>query len=124
MKMKNKIVYTALMLALVSILTGCCSCPQHPTGQAYQFMGSQWSIVNNSGYLLDVFQDGRKVNAGVVGLGQVLALRIVLFQPDSVVTVVAHTESGDYVGSATHRFSSTENDTWSVIQLHAPLPVR
>lgn len=119
--MKNNL---AVALASAVLLTGCCSCPQHPQGQAYQVFGSQWSIVNNSGYLLDVFQDGRKVNAGVVSLGQVLPLRIVLFQPDSVVTVVAHTEAGEYVGSATHRFSSSENDTWSVIQLRAPMPVR
>jgi len=124
MKMKNKIVYTALTLAAAVLFTGCCSCPQQPKGQAYQYFGSQWSIVNNSGYLLDVFQDGRKINAGAVGVGQVLPLRMVLFQPDSVVTVVAHTEAGQYVGSSTHRFSSSENDTWSVIQLYAPMPVR
>lgn len=122
--MKNKIVYTALVLAATVLFTGCCSCPQHPQGQAYNILGSQWSIVNNSGYLLDVFQDGRKINAGPLGVGQVLPLRMVLFQPDSVVTVVGHTESGQYVGSGTHRFSSSENDTWSVIQLYAPMPVR
>jgi hypothetical protein len=122
--MKNKIVYTALALAVTVMFTGCCSCPQHPQGQAYNILGSQWSIVNNSGYLLDVFQDGRKINAGPLGVGQVLPLRMVLFQPDSVVTVVGHTEGGQYVGSGTHRFSSTENDTWSVIQLYAPMPVR
>jgi len=87
-------------------------------------IGSQWSIVNNSGYVLDVFQDGRKINSSPLGVGQVLPLRMILFQPDSVATVVARTESGQYVGSSTHKFSATENDTWSVIQIYAPLPLR
>lgn len=119
--MKNKpFVYIAALAALT--LAGCCSCPQQPKGHCYTVGTHQWSLVNNTGYLLDVFQDGREL--GHCGVGQVLPCRFGLFQPDTVVTVVAHTENGQYVGTATHRFYAQENETWQVMSVYAPQGTR
>lgn len=108
---------TLLSLSL-ALLTGCCT-PYPPQGCAYPPMCSGQSIVNNTGYLLDVFQDGVLI-AKNMGIGQVLPLRAMFFQRTTVVVVTAHDGSGDYVGSDQYIFNSTVAEAWNVSRVYRP----
>jgi hypothetical protein len=110
-----------LPVYIILLLTGCCSCPK-PQGQTYYLADSAWTVVNNSGYPLDVFRNGKPL--GKLEVGQILPIPIGLFQPEIAVIVIGHTETGQYVGTASHRFYTPDTDVWTVMQLCTPQPPR
>lgn len=101
------------------LLAGCCT-NNYPQGQAYTTAGSSWSVVNNTGYPIDVFRNGKPL--GKLEVGQVLPIPFGLFQPEVAVTVVGHTPSGEFIGSSSHHFFSTDTDVWTVLKLYTPQP--
>jgi len=110
-----KTILLTATLAL-SLLTGCycyyppgCACPSV----------SGLAVVNNSGFVLDVFQDGVLIGKNM-GVGQVLPIRPVLFQKNTVLVVTGHAATGEYVGSDTHIFDYNAPEAWSVNRLYTP----
>lgn len=117
------------LLSLV-LLSGCCwRWPYGPQGVSFgphvspspcygMAMAGQ-SIVNNTGVLLDIFQDGVLIGRNM-GTGQVLPIRPALFQSMTVVVVTGHDGAGAYLGSDKHIFNYNVPEAWSVDRLVAP----
>jgi hypothetical protein len=95
------------------LLTGCC-CYWHAAPKT-----SGQFIVNNSGYKLDIFQDGAPI-ARNVAVGKVLLLRSWFFQRTTSIIITGHTVTGAYVGSNTYIFQDGATETWSVNRLYLP----
>lgn len=108
-------------IPLLVILTGCCCWQPYPPQGNYHPYPTGQSVVNNSGYVLDVFQDGVPIARNVT-VGQVLPVRVGCFQRTTSVVVTGHTEAGDYVGSDTYIFQFGAPEAWSVMRLYAPKP--
>ena len=111
-----KTTLTTLCCSLLLLLAGCCS--YHPPGFGCPNM-SGLALLNNSGFVLDVYQDGVLIGKNL-GVGQVLPIRAVLFQKNTVLVVTGHTPTGDYVGSDTHIFDYNAPEAWSVNRLYVP----
>ena len=116
---------TILPLLSLIVLTGCCwRYPYAPQGVAYpspcygMAMAGQ-SLINNTGVLLDIFQDGVLIGRNM-GTGQVLPIRPALFQSMTVVVVTGHDATGEYLGSDKHIFAYNVPEAWSVDKLVAP----
>ena len=107
-------------LLLLLLLPGCCWQPYPPQGNCYPYPTGQ-SIVNNSGYVLDVFQDGVPI-AQNIAVGQVLPVRVGYFQRTTSIVVTGHTETGTYVGSDTYLFQFGAPEAWNVLRLYSPKP--
>lgn len=108
------------LLSLCTLLTGCCGpYPYPPQGNCYPMALAGQSIVNNSGFLLDVFQDGVLIGRNL-GVGQVLPVRPTIFQKTTVIVVTGHSVTGDYVGSAKYIFAYNVPEAWSVDRLYQP----
>jgi hypothetical protein len=106
-----------ISLASLLLLAGCCTytCPQ---GKSYRVYDSPWSVVNNTGFTLDVFVNSEP--AGTLEAGQVLPVRPTYVYPDAVVSVVGRTRNGTYVGASSHRFFRNDIDAWLVSRLQVP----
>jgi hypothetical protein len=108
--------YVSLLIALLS--TGCYTC-QRPTEPCARLATSTgYMIVNNSGVLLNLVQDGQTI-AQRIEPGQVVPLRPVWLRTTSVVAV-GYTPVGDYVGADSYTFSSAVRETWIVNALVRP----
>ena len=112
--MKTRILLTLLA---TSLLTGCC-CSHYPYDWGCPAMSGQ-ALLNNSGFVLDVFQDGVLIGKNL-GVGQVLPIRATLFQKNTVLVVTGHTAAGEYVGSDTHIFDYSAPEAWSINRLYIP----
>jgi hypothetical protein len=111
--MKKLIVYI-LALAATS-----CTTVYMPNGESYRTANSPWSIVNNTGVQLDVFSGGHALVKNLE-TGQVMPIALVLFQEETVLTVVGHTPDGKYVGTESQRFYYHTPYTWAVTRLQKP----
>lgn len=108
-------------------LAGCCCQPcgvVPPVAPYYQSYPSprQRSILNNTGYVLDVLQDNQRI--AVLRNGEQCALCDNWLVPRTTVTVTGHTETGVYVGAASWIFQSGTPEVWQVNELRAPQPTR
>ena len=115
--MKNQ----SLLLAL--FLTGCVqlqvtppNCQQHTPPPRQKT--SQYSIVNGSGYRLDLYQDGRFI--GVVDTGQVVPIHGPCLWQTTVVSAIGRDTAGAYAGTASWIFIYGTPEAWSVTQLTGP----
>jgi len=125
-----KFVYT---LPLLALLTGCVVCNPPPSGDGYCNDGcgkkhrkvyrclftSGYSMVNNTGSVLDVFQDGVLIHRGVQ-TGQVVAVRPA-FLVNTTITVVGRTETGEYVGTDSWIYGNAP-EVWTITRLYKPQP--
>jgi hypothetical protein len=75
-------------------------------------------VVNNSGVLINLVQDGQVI-AQKIEPGQVVPLRPVWMRTTAVVAV-GYTPSGEYVGSDSYLFSSAVRETWTISTLIRP----
>lgn len=121
---------TTLLLLSLALTSGCCwRWPCGPQGVSfgphvtpspcYGMVMAGQAIVNNSGVLLDIFQDGVLIGRNM-GTGQVLPIRPALFQSMTVVVVTGHDGAGAYLGSDKHIFNYNVPEAWSVNRLVAP----
>lgn len=78
-----------------------------------------YSVVNNSGVSLDIYQDGIRV-AQNIGPGDVLPIRPIVFQQKSSVIAVGHDANGAYTGTDHWTFLSGLPEVWSVGKLYQP----
>lgn len=112
-------------IALTVLLAGCTynypysrssigACGQHVP----DLPGSQYSMVNNCGYRLDVYQDGKYL--GVAEPGQVLPIKGPLLWRKTAVTVTGYDAEGSYVGSASWIYEFGIPEVWTVHSLNKP----
>lgn len=109
---------STLPLLLVLLFTGCTTVIT-PQGQQYRVIETGYSVVNNTGCLLDVVQDGVTICTGL-DTGKVLPLRNPLWRMKTVVTVIGHDKTGNYVGTATWTFIGETPEAWTVTRLDRP----
>lgn len=93
-------------LLLISLLcAGCCGPRQRV-------------VLNNSGHILTVVQDGKEIarlqNGQQVGLDENFLI------PKTVVTVTATTPEGAYVGAQSWTFLSNTPEVWQVNEVRRP----
>jgi hypothetical protein len=100
-----------LALTLLLALAAGCTTVVTPQGEkcAY-FIHSNWGIVNNTAYRLDVFQDGVRICQ--LSPGQVIQLPPKFWNGPSLVSVSAYDCKGHYRGAANHTFSYSFN--WQI----------
>lgn len=116
------------LLALGLFLEGCCCSgpyvanPCNPYGPYAPCNPRQRIVVNNTGYVLEVMQDNRRV--AVLRNGEQCGLYDYWLTPKSTVTVTGHTESGVYIGADCWIFNSGSAEIWQVNQLQRPLESR
>jgi hypothetical protein len=105
-----------LLIALLG--TGCC-CTYRPTEPCARMAPSTgYMVVNNTGVLINVIQDGQVI-ASNIEPGQVVTIRPVWMRTTGVV-VVGYTPTGEYVGSDSYIFSSAVKEIWTVTGLLRP----
>lgn len=109
---------TTTLFALLLLSTGCTTI-YAPGGEGYRVSRSQWTVVNNTGSLLDIYMDGVLVSRGME-TGQVFPVGIAMFRPETIIVVIGHTKSGEYLGTDTHRFFYQEPDSWVVTSIYKP----
>ena len=79
---------------------------------------SQYSLVNNSGYTLKVYQDGKYT--GDASIGQVLPIRGAFLWRNTVVTVTGVDARTNYVGSISWIYQFGVPEAWTVTKLNEP----
>jgi len=84
--------------------------------------GSQYSLVNNSGVKLLVFQDGKYIADAPPG--QVVPIKGALLWSKTVVTVTGYNQDGTYVGSDSWIYEFGTPEAWTVHSLNKPKPPR
>lgn len=99
------------------IFTGCCA--HKHRGSKCENARVQQLVLNNTGYLLDVTQDGCVIGQALTN-GQTVAIVPRLFVPRSVVTVTARNATGGYVGADTWVFCSGLAEVWRVDHVRRP----
>lgn len=111
---------TTIALLAAVMLTGCVyNYPySHNGGIAPSNATSMYTVINNSGYTLAVYQDGRPL--GTIRLGQVLPIKTGILWSTTVVTVTGMLPDGSYVGSASWIFECGIAEAWSVTKLNKP----
>lgn len=119
------------IVALLSLTLVGCTTVYTPQGPGYPddcgkshrrntFLSAPFSLVNNTHYVLDVYQNGDLIFQGLE-TGQVLPIR----QPWTIalnftVTVVGSTTQGEYAGSRTWYYRNGYPEVWTITQLHKP----
>lgn len=100
------------------ILNGCVHCYQPTEPVARMGPSTGFMVVNNSGALINVIQDGQTI-AERIEPGQVVPIRPVWMRVSCVVAV-GYTPGGEYVGSDSYTFQSGVRETWTVHRLLRP----
>jgi hypothetical protein len=111
-----------VLLASLTFLAGCTTIIT-PQGERYQTCYGRYSIVNNSGFKLDIFQDGLLIFKDL-DVGQVYPVRPMFLQSKTVIVVTGHTEDGEYVGTDQWIFLNSTPEAWTVTRLYQPKPPR
>ena len=105
-------------LLTVLLSTGCYTC-YHPTEPCARLDPTTgYMVVNNSGAVIDVIQDGQTI-AKHIEPGQVVPIRPVWLRTTAVVAV-GYTPTGEYVGTDSYLFSSSVRETWTITRLIRP----
>lgn len=112
-----KLILNSIASLIVILFTGCVNC-YHPTDPVARYPSTGYMVVNNSGALINVIQDGQVV-AERIEPGQVVPIRPVWMRTSCVVAV-GYTPGGDYVGSDSYTFQSGARETWIVHRLYRP----
>jgi hypothetical protein len=108
------------ILLLTVFATGCHTC-YHPTDPCATPLAANpngYMIVNNSGAIINLVQDG-KVIASQIEPGQVVPLRPIWLRTTAVVAV-GYTPAGEYVGTDSYTFASNVRETWTITRLIRP----
>jgi hypothetical protein len=112
---------TIILLAAV-MLTGCAyNYPYSHVGMGplpAETPTSMYTVVNNSGYKLAIYQDGRYL--GDLGLGQVQPIKTGFLWTKTVIVATGTTPDNKYVGSAKWIFECGIAEAWSVTKLTKP----
>ncbi len=108
-----------ICIAIPLLLLTACTTIYSPEGTQYRRVPAQWTVVNNTGVQIDIFNGGIPI-AKNVETGQVMPIPQTFFVTEAVITVVAHTAQGQYVGTNSRRFLSTEATAWTVNTLDTP----
>lgn len=107
------------LILLAALLAAGCHTHYHPTAPvASSRLSTGYMVVNNSGALINVIQDGQVI-AEKIEPGQVVPIRPVWMRTTCVVAV-GYTPEGAYVGSADYIFQSNVRETWTVHYLWRP----
>lgn len=113
---------TMSALVLTLLLSACSyNYPySHPpaTTVVATFPTSQYTIVNNSGYRLKVYQDGQFLND--LDVGEVQGIKGTLLWRRTVVTVTGTDLKGSYVGSDSWTYEFGTPEAWTVTRLNKP----
>ena len=115
---------TSLAALLLVLATGCAyNYPySHSTIGAQapppEMPTSQYTVINNSGYKLMVYQDGKYI--GDLPLGGVLPVKGTLLWRSTIVTVTALDANGAFVGSDSWKYAFGVPEAWTVLSLNAP----
>lgn len=78
-----------------------------------------YMVVNNTGFTLDLFQDGVQI-ADDLGPGDIQPVRPLVLQRRSNIVAIGHTENGEYAGTDHWSFVSGLPEVWSVGKLYRP----
>lgn len=113
--MKKLMILTAACL----MLTGCRTYNNSPVGTPYRSPTTGYAVVNNTGILLDVYQDGKVITTDMP-TGQIQPLHPLLFCNSSTVIVTGHTKEGAYAGTGTYIFVYSTPEVWTVTRLSPP----
>lgn len=97
------------LLALV-LVTGCTTVVT-PAGEKSTYINSNWGIINNTAYDLDVIQDGAKI--AKLTPGQSMTLPPAFWREASLVSVAARSQ-GHYVGANSYTFSRYTVYNWQI----------
>lgn len=116
----------ATSILLLVLATGCVyNYPySHPPGGAggpppgSTFPTSQYTVINNSGYMLKVYQDGKYL--GDLPIGQVQGIKGTLLWRSTIVTVTGVDNNGDFVGSDSWKYEFGVPEAWTVLSLNSP----
>lgn len=106
----------AFISALSLAFTGCTTVVT-PAGDKTTYANSPWGIVNNTGYDLDVVQDGAKI--GRLATGQSIMLPSLVWRESSLVSVSAYSD-GKYMGASSYTFSRYTVYNWQIDCVTAP----
>jgi hypothetical protein len=106
------------LILLTLLLTGCTTIVTQPQGQHYP-VSAKHSIVNNTGFDLDVFLEGGLVQSDLK-TGQVFPVPFGFFQDKIAVTVTAHDDQKRYVGTDSLVFYYGAPSIWTVGRLTRP----
>ena len=113
--MKNKLINLLALAALCVLPTGCYTYGTfYPTANP-----SNQAVLNNTGWTLDVYQDGVIIGKNVP-IGAIVPVRPTLWQRQTTVTVTGYSASGVYMGANTFTFNSCASETWAVNKLEIP----
>lgn len=112
---------TITLLAAV-LLTGCAyNYPYSHVGMGplpADTPTSMYTVINNSGHKLALYQDGRYL--GDLGVGQVQPIRTGFLWTRTVIVATGTTPDNKYVGAATWTFEHGIAEAWSVTKLRQP----
>jgi len=77
-----------------------------------------WGIMNNTGYILMIYQDGDLT--AKMPPGTVVKLQHNLFSPTefSLVSIAAYNDVGDYKGAESYTFSKFAPYNWQIDHVH------
>lgn len=106
-----------LVAVILALVCSGCTTVVTPAGDKSTYLNSNWGIVNNTGYDLDVFQDGAKIAS--LTPGQVLTLPPATWREASLVSVSAYA-FGQYVGANSYTFSRYTVYNWQIDHVHHP----
>lgn len=79
---------------------------------------SQYTLINNTGYVLDVYQDGKYL--GKAEVGRVLPVYGTLLWRRTVVSVTGRDDAGHYVGTRSWVYEYGVPEAWTVSTLDKP----
>lgn len=107
------------MLPALLLLAGCAHVVT-PQGDYLTLDSAGTSVINNTGYPLDIYQDGRLLvkNAGTGSVTRVLPP---VWRGHGMVSVIAHTPDGVYVGTDSRAVVSGVASAWTVTDLWLPV---
>lgn len=104
-----------LALAILAIIPGCAYYGSY--GPGARPTQTSFMVVNNSGHLIDLVQDGRVVIERLA-TGKVQAIRMPLLSRQSTVVALGYTEDGAYAGTDQWTFFGTVPQTWTIGYLY------
>ena len=107
----------ARFIALAALVVSGCTTVVTPTGEKTTYINSNWGVINNTGYDLDVIQDGAKIVR--LGPGQTITLPPAFWREASLVSVAAYSH-GHYIGANNYTFSRYTVYNWQVDHVFKP----
>jgi hypothetical protein len=107
-----------LSILLLCVGLAGCTTVYLPNGEKYLTTASRHVVVNNTGFRLDVSQDGLPVTT--LETGQSISLTPHWLVPKALVVVIAHDAQGNYAGTDNYTFLSSTAEVWQVDSVRRP----